>query len=77
MQTSNTEEMVTISRAACLIFSVSHEKIILQNSEKSQCFQWVSGNFSRSDRSQSCHRPVGLWLLDLQSLHEPAVLLLR
>ena len=38
-------EMVTISRAACLIFSVSHEKIILQNSEKSQCFQWVSGNF--------------------------------
>ena len=26
--------------------------------------------FSRSDRSQSCHRPVDLWLLDLQSLHD-------
>ena len=32
-------------RVVCLIFSVFHEKIILQNSEKSQCFQWVSGNF--------------------------------
>ena len=28
--------------------------------------------FSRSDRSQSCHRPVGLWLLNLQSLHAKA-----
>ena len=64
-------------RVTCLHFSVFHKEIIPQNSKKSQRFQWVSATFLCLDCAQPCHRTVGFRLFDLQSLHEPAVLLRR
>ncbi len=64
-------------RVACLHFSVFHANIMPQNAAKSQCFQWFPPIFPCSGSGQSRYRAVGLRLLDLQPLHEPAVLLRR
>ena len=64
-------------RVACLHLSVFHKEIIPQGREKSQYFQWFLDILPYLDCAQSCHRTVGFRLLDLQSLHEPAVPLRR
>ena len=64
-------------RVACLHLSVFYEEIIPQGREKSQYFQWFLDILPYLDCAQSCHRTVGFRLLDLQSLHEPTVLLRR
>ena len=62
-------------RVACLHLSVFHKEIIPQGREKSQYFQWFLDILPYLDCAQSCHRTVGFRLFNLQSLHEPAVLL--
>ena len=62
-------------RVTCLHFSVFHANIKPQSAAKNQYFQWFLDILPCSDCAQSCHRTVGFRLFDLQSLHEPAVLL--
>ena len=56
---------------------IERKEIIPQGREKSQYFQWFLDILPYLDCAQSCHRTVGFRLLDLQSLHEPAVPLRR
>lgn len=59
-------------RVVCgCVLLVFHGKIIPQNSLKSQCFRHISA----LEDAQTGHRLVRLWLLGLQSFHQPAVLL--
>ena len=51
--------------------------MIAQNTLKIQRFQCFQAIFPVSEYSQSRYRAMRLWLLDLQPLHEPTVLLRR